>query len=81
MNWLGTILVGLLAGFLAGKFLRGRGFGLIGNLLVGLLGGLLGGLVFGALGFRWSSAIPQLLVSFLGALLLLYLVGRFRKRR
>ena len=71
-----TALVGILVGFLAGKFVKGRGFGLIGNLLVGVGGSILGSLIpIGGFGL-----IGTLGKGFLGALLLLFLVGWFKKK-
>ncbi len=47
---LGAIVVGIIAGWLAGKLVRGAGFGLIGDLILGLVGGFVGAWIFGALG-------------------------------
>ena len=44
-NWIWFILIGLVAGFLAGAVVKGHGFGLLGNLIVGVIGALLGGFV------------------------------------
>lgn len=74
MHWLFFILVGLLAGFLAGQVMRGRSFGIIGNLVVGVVGSILGGWVFGLLGISFFGLIGSLLCAFLGACLLLYLL-------
>ena len=46
MGFIWYIIIGIIAGFLAGKIMRGGGFGLIINLLLGILGGVLGGWVF-----------------------------------
>ena len=50
MNFLWYILIGILSGFVAGKLMRGGGFGVIVNLIVGIIGGVLGGWLFGLLG-------------------------------
>ena len=50
MSVIWYIIIGIVAGFLAGKIMRGGGFGLLINLVVGIIGGLLGGWVFGLLG-------------------------------
>ena len=65
------IVVGMLAGFIAGKLMRGAGFGWIVNLLVGILGGVLGGWVFGLRGFQASSIFGSLVTSVIGACLFL----------
>jgi uncharacterized membrane protein YeaQ/YmgE (transglycosylase-associated protein family) len=72
--WFWVIVIGILAGFLAGKLMRGRGFGVLVDLLVGILGSFIGGWVFGMLGIGAYGLIGQLLVSLVGALLLLFLI-------
>ena len=72
------IMIGILAGWLAGKIMRGRGFGLLIDLLLGVVGSLLGGLVFGLLGLYSSNLIGQLVVATVGAMMLLYLVRHLR---
>lgn len=47
MNFVWFILIGAAAGWLAGQLTKGRGFGIIGNILVGIVGGVIGGWVFG----------------------------------
>lgn len=78
------IVIGLVAGWLAGVIMPGRGFGLIGDLIIGLIGAFLGGLVMDILtpdqnfGF-WGS----LLVALIGACILvaiLHAIGRGRDR-
>jgi len=69
------VIIGLLAGFLAGAVVKGHGFGLLGNLIVGVIGALLGGFVFGLLGISFGGLIGNLICAFLGAVLLLFLLG------
>jgi uncharacterized membrane protein YeaQ/YmgE (transglycosylase-associated protein family) len=71
---LAWLVVGLIAGFLAGKVMRGRGYGLVGDIFMGLVGALIGGFVFGLVytgseGF-WGSVV----VAFLGACALILVV-------
>jgi len=72
------LVVGLIAGWLAGQVMKGTGFGIVGDIVIGLIGAFIGGFVFGSLqgsyalgstGF-WGSV----LVAFVGALLLLVVV-------
>ena len=57
MNFIWYILIGILAGYFAGKIMRGGGFGLLVNLLLGIIGGVLGGWVFvGAILFLWIAS-------------------------
>ena len=69
------LLIGLLAGFLAGLATKGRGFGLVGNLIVGVLGALLGGFLFGLLGLQSTSLIGSLVTATVGAIVLLFLLS------
>ncbi len=62
--WLGT---GLLAGWLAGKVTRGRGFGVLGDLLLGLIGGVIGGWIFSKLGIHAYGFIASLAAATVGA--------------
>jgi uncharacterized membrane protein YeaQ/YmgE (transglycosylase-associated protein family) len=73
MYLIAQIVIGIAAGWLAGKIMRGRGFGILIDLLLGILGSVLGGFVFGLLGLHSSGLIGQLVVATVGAMLLLYL--------
>jgi uncharacterized membrane protein YeaQ/YmgE (transglycosylase-associated protein family) len=66
-----TILVGLIAGWLAGQVMKGGGYGIIVDILLGLLGGIVGGWLFGSMGL-WPGAglLGSILVSFVGAVVL-----------
>lgn len=71
-----AVIIGAVAGWLAGQVLKGRGFGFLGNLIVGLLGGLVGGWLFPRLGLNLLGGYGgSILNSFLGALILLILIG------
>jgi uncharacterized membrane protein YeaQ/YmgE (transglycosylase-associated protein family) len=73
------LLIGIAAGWLAGQILKGRGFGLIGNLIVGVIGSLLGGFLFGLIGLAAYGLIARLVMSVVGAVVLLYLISFIRK--
>jgi uncharacterized membrane protein YeaQ/YmgE (transglycosylase-associated protein family) len=75
MNWIWAIIIGLLAGFLAGKVVKGHGFGLLGNLIVGVIGALVGGFIFTLIGIAPSNLLGDLICSFVGAVVLLWLLG------
>lgn len=84
MNILTWIVVGLIAGWLAGKVMQGGGFGLIGNIIIGVAGGFLGGWLATLLhigadvnGFNLES----ILVAFAGSVILLYLLRLLRGSR
>lgn len=76
------LVVGIVAGWLAGKVVRGTGFGLIGDLVVGIAGALVASLLFPRLGITLGSGlISEILFSALGAIILLLIVGLLRGRR
>jgi len=69
------IIVGAVAGWLAGLVVRGFGFGLFGNIIVGILGAFLGGWLFGAIGFSFFPGIVNTIITaFIGAVVLLLIV-------
>lgn len=73
------LLIGLAAGFIAGRLLKGRGFGFVGNLLVGVIGAIAGGLVFRLIGLRSVSLLGELVSAVFGAVLVLVIVGLINK--
>jgi uncharacterized membrane protein YeaQ/YmgE (transglycosylase-associated protein family) len=70
------IVIGILAGFLAGKIMRGKGYGLLLDLLLGIVGSVVGGIVFGLLGLHAYGFVGQLVIATAGAVMLVYLVRR-----
>jgi uncharacterized membrane protein YeaQ/YmgE (transglycosylase-associated protein family) len=77
MNILVWAIVGLIAGWLAGEFTRGTGFGVVGNIVVGLIGALVGGFLAQALfGVDLTTGlnITTIIVSFIGAVLFVLLL-------
>lgn len=78
--WL--VVIGAVAGWLAGQFMRGNGFGLVGDIIVGIIGAFIGGYVFRALGANLGGGlIGSIIVAFIGAVLLLFVVRLFTGRR
>jgi uncharacterized membrane protein YeaQ/YmgE (transglycosylase-associated protein family) len=73
-NLLLFLVIGIVAGFLAGKIMKGSGFGLLGDLVVGVIGSFIGYWVFGLLGIASGGIIGVLICAVVGALLLLYIV-------
>ena len=75
------LVVGLIAGWLAGLMMKGSGYGILGDIVVGLIGSFVGGLILsffveGAAGF-WGS----ILVAFIGACVLIFLVRAISGRQ
>src|ERR1700722_14070303 len=74
-----TLFVGLVAGWLAGKVVRGTGFGIIGDIIVGILGAFIAGWLFPRLGFHIGGGIvSEIIYSAIGAILLLLIVRLIR---
>jgi uncharacterized membrane protein YeaQ/YmgE (transglycosylase-associated protein family) len=73
------IIIGAIAGWLAGRLVKGYGFGLIGNIVVGILGAGIAGLLAPRLGLHTESTGGNIVASLLGALVLLFLVGLVRR--
>ncbi|PKO16337.1 MAG: GlsB/YeaQ/YmgE family stress response membrane protein [Chloroflexi bacterium HGW-Chloroflexi-10] len=84
MGLLSWIIVGLIAGWLAGMVMK-TGFGLLGNIIIGVVGGLLGGWLAGVfLGIPDPLSginLPSILVSFIGAVVLIAIIRLFTGRR
>jgi uncharacterized membrane protein YeaQ/YmgE (transglycosylase-associated protein family) len=75
------LIVGLIAGWLAGKLMRGAGFGIIGDIIIGIIGAFIGSWLFGYLhigpiGGFWINAI---ITSTIGAVVLLLIIRLFRR--
>lgn len=82
MDFVWFALIGICAGWLAGQALKGRDFGLVGNLVIGVLGAILGGWLFGVLGISAErSLLGALITAFVGAVVLLFLLGFVRTKR
>ena len=75
MNFIWYILIGIIAGYVAGKITRGGGFGL------GIIGGVLGGWVFSLLGLAATGIIGSLITSVVGAILFLWIASLFSHSR
>jgi len=69
-----VVVLGILAGWLAGLIAKGRGFGLLGDLIVGIVGSLLGSFIFGLIGLAAYGLLGRLVVSVVGAIVLLWLI-------
>lgn len=73
------LVIGGVAGWLAGLIMKGGGFGLIGNIIVGIVGGFIGGWLLSLVNIGMSGYIGQILGAVLGAVVLLFIVGLFKK--
>jgi uncharacterized membrane protein YeaQ/YmgE (transglycosylase-associated protein family) len=73
------LVIGVVAGFLAGKIMKGAGYGLVGDLVVGVIGSFIGVWVFGLLGIAAGGILGLLVASVVGALLLLFVLRLVKK--
>ena len=73
------IVIGAVAGWLAGLLVKGYGFGLIGNIIVGILGAGIAGFLAPSLGLYMASTGGNIVAAMLGAIILLFLVGLVRR--
>ena len=81
MGFIWIVLIGIAAGFLAGKIMKGGGFGLVINLLLGLAGAFIGGWLLGVLGiYLGDGIVGSLIAATIGAVLLIFIVGLFKKK-
>lgn len=79
MGIIWSLIVGGVAGWLAGQFMKGSGYGLLINILLGLLGGFVGNLVFGLLGLDATNLIGRIICATVGAVLIIVLARAVRK--
>jgi len=79
INLLVFLAVGALAGWLAGMIMKGRGFGVIGNIVVGIVGAVLGGFIFGWLGITTGGLLGAIIMATIGAVILLFLIGLVKR--
>ena len=74
-----VLVIGALAGWLAGQIMRGGGFGLLGNIVVGIIGAVLGSFLFGLLGIYTNSLIGSLIMALVGAIVLIFIIRLIRR--
>ena len=73
------LIFGAIAGWAAGKIMRGGGFGVLGNIVVGVVGAMIGGTLFRMIGLPPVSTIGSLISAVVGACVLLYIVSLAKK--
>ena len=80
-SWLWWIIIGIVAGWIAGQVMKGSGYGLLGDLIIGAIGGYIGGYVFGLLKITSSGIWGALITAVVGAILLIAVVRAIRGGR
>lgn len=79
MNLILFLVIGGVAGWLAGLIMKGRGFGVLANIGIGIVGSLIGGFLFGLLGLSSHGTIGALVTATAGAVFLLWVVSAIKK--
>ncbi len=79
MEWIYFLIIGGIAGWLAGLLMKGRGYGVLGNIVVGVVGSILGGYLFSLLKLSIGGDFGPFLTAFIGAVILLWIVGKVFK--
>ena len=79
MSIIWFLIIGALAGWIAGELTRGYGFGVLGNMVIGIVGAVIGGYMFSLLGVGSYGLIGDLVMSVVGALVLLFIASLFRR--
>jgi len=75
---IGSILIGAVAGYLAGHILRGKGYGALGNIILGIFGGLIGDFLFGILGLGPTGLAGDIIAATVGSVILVFAFGKKR---
>lgn len=74
------VIVGLVAGWLAGQFVKGSGFGFPGDLIIGVIGALVGGFLFRIFGLAATGLVGQIVVATVGAVVLLMALSYIKRK-
>jgi len=80
MNFVWFIIVGLVAGWLAGVIMKGGGYGVIGDIIVGIIGAVIGGWLFSTMGVSAGGGlIGAIIVALIGAIILIFLLRLIKR--
>ena len=80
MEFVWFIIVGLIAGWLAGVIMKGGGFGVVGDIVVGIIGALLGGWLFSTMGVSAGGGlVGAIIVALIGAIILIFLLRLIKR--
>lgn len=73
------LLVGLIAGWLAGQVMKGGGYGIVGDMIIGVIGALIGGWLFSLLGISTGGLIGAIITAFVGAVILIAILRALKR--
>ncbi len=80
MEFIWFILIGLVAGWLAGVLMKGGGFGIVGDIVIGVVGALIGGFTFNALGISMGGGLlGSIIVATIGAVILIFMLRLIKR--
>lgn len=79
MDLLYLLIVGLIAGWLAGKIMNGSGYGVVGDIIIGIVGALIGGHVLGWIGVATYGLIGSIVTAVIGAIILIFIVRLIKR--
>lgn len=71
MDILWFLLIGLIAGWLAGQIMKGGGYGIVGDIMVGIVGSLIGGFLFRLIGISAYGTLGTIIMAVIGAIILI----------
>jgi uncharacterized membrane protein YeaQ/YmgE (transglycosylase-associated protein family) len=74
MSLIWFLLIGLIAGWLAGKIMQGSGYGVLGDIVIGIVGAVIGGYLLGWMGIVAFGLIGSLITALFGAIILIFLI-------
>lgn len=80
MDILWFLIIGGIAGWIAGEMVRGHGFGILGNVVVGIVGAVVGGLLFDFMGVGSYGLLGSLTMAVIGAVILLFIINAVTRR-
>ncbi len=73
------LLIGLIAGWLAGVVMKGGGYGVVGDMIIGVIGSFIGGWLFGLIGIAAYGLLGRIISAFVGAVILIWLLRVIRR--
>jgi uncharacterized membrane protein YeaQ/YmgE (transglycosylase-associated protein family) len=73
------LLIGAIAGWIAGSVMKGKGYGIIGNMIIGIIGAVVGGFIFGLLGISAGGLVGSLITATVGAIALIFVARLIKK--
>ena len=79
MHLIWFLLVGLVAGWLAGKLMKGSGYGVVGDIVLGVVGAFVGGFLFRLIGISAYGTIGAIIVATIGAMVLVAVARALRR--